>query len=120
MAKDDYDVLVYKILTYLYACLKGKTVFDCVVFRKAVAGDEVSEEYLQQILRMMQGEGLIEGLAFTHAWGADWILTSDISCASIKPEGIHYLTDNSKSKKIKQFILDSAGMVANLIKLLGL
>lgn len=120
MAKDDYDVIVYKILAYLYACLKGKTVFDTVVFRKAVVGDDVTEEYLQQILRMMLVEGLIEGLTFTHAWGNDWILISDYSSARIKPNGIHYLTDNGKAKKIKQAILDGAGIVANLIKLLAL
>ncbi|MBR1450547.1 MAG: hypothetical protein IJ591_02410 [Lachnospiraceae bacterium] len=27
-AKDDYNVIVFKILTYLYALLKGKEIFD--------------------------------------------------------------------------------------------
>ena len=36
MEKDDYEVLVFKILTYLYAILKRKQVFDNAVFTKAV------------------------------------------------------------------------------------
>lgn len=32
MAKDDYHVIVYKVLLYLYAVLKRKIVFDKISF----------------------------------------------------------------------------------------
>nr|DAM88885.1 MAG TPA: hypothetical protein [Caudoviricetes sp.] len=35
MAKDDYNVIVFKILTYLYAVLKRETVFDISKFKLA-------------------------------------------------------------------------------------
>ncbi|MCD8115945.1 MAG: YjcQ family protein [Oscillospiraceae bacterium] len=61
MAKDDYDVLVYKIIVYLYACMKRKIIFDEAVFFKTVGRGEVSEDYFTDVLRLMQDEKLIEG-----------------------------------------------------------
>ena len=28
MAKDDYDVIVYRVLVYFYACMKRKIMFE--------------------------------------------------------------------------------------------
>ncbi len=50
MAKDDYDTIVYKILLYLYACLKRKIVFDRTTFFKAIDKDAICDEYLADIL----------------------------------------------------------------------
>lgn len=36
MAKDDYDVIVYKVLVYYYACLKRRITFDKKVFEETV------------------------------------------------------------------------------------
>ena len=36
MAKDDYDVVVYRVLVYLYAVLKHKIIFEEATFRQAV------------------------------------------------------------------------------------
>lgn len=69
IAKDDYDVVVFKLLVYFYACLKRVTVFKQAEFDLITKKAGVDERYLLDILRMMQDEGLIEGLAFTKAWG---------------------------------------------------
>ena len=37
MAKDDYEVIVFKILTYLYACLKKGEPIDSRFFCPAVS-----------------------------------------------------------------------------------
>ena len=47
MAKDDYDFLVFKILTYLYACFRRRCHFETTAF--------------------MNREDLIEGLTFVNA-----------------------------------------------------
>ncbi|MST52605.1 YjcQ family protein [Hornefia butyriciproducens] len=69
MAKDDYNVVVFKILTYLYACLKMKALFEDNVFRQIIDKQQVSDEYLADILHIMTEEGLIVGLVFTMTWG---------------------------------------------------
>ena len=117
MAKDWYGVVVYKILLYLYACLKRRILFDKAVFRKAIGGEAVNEEYLVNIFRMMQEGGLIEGGVFTHAWGDTYILTSEESDFRITAAGIEYLEENDKMKKIGHFLMDRMDFIAGLISL---
>lgn len=45
MAKDDYDVIVYRLLVYLYGCLKRKITFDDAVFRETVRKNVDNDEY---------------------------------------------------------------------------
>lgn len=118
MAKDDYDVLVFKILTYLYACFKRKCSFEQVVFYKTLLPGDLAPEYLTDILRCMCDEGYITGLHFVRAWGGEYVLANGPEDMRITPAGIHYLKDNSKMQKIKNAILDAApGMLAELVKL---
>jgi hypothetical protein len=77
MAKDDYDVVVFKILTYLYACLKRKALFDDEVFKQLIDKQNVADEYLAEVLHMMSEERLISGLIFTKAWGTTYILSNN-------------------------------------------
>lgn len=117
MAKDNYDVVVYKVLLYLYACLKRKAVFDEATFRKTVGGDAVNDDYLDDVLHMMSQEGLIKGMAFTKAWGSTYMAISDPSDMKITVKGIQYLQDNDKMKKVENFLLESCDIVASLIQI---
>lgn len=120
MAKDDYDVIVYKILVYLYGCLKRKTVFSQEVFNKIIKRDSLNDDYLNDVIRMTQQEGLIEGASFVKAWGNIYIMTSDYSDLQITPTGIHCLKENSTAQKIKEALLESADTIAGLIGILML
>lgn len=118
MAKDDYDVIVYRVLVYLYACLKREILFDRAVFDATVKKDVDSETYFLAVLKMMQKEGLIEGLTFVDAWGGDSILLSDLSNASITSEGIHYLKENSVMRRVAEALKASVDIIANLADIL--
>lgn len=120
MAKDDYDVLVYKILVYLYACMRRKALFTKEGFAHAIQKDKIDEDYLTDVLRMMQGEGLIEGLTFVRAWGQVYILASGMDDISITSSGIRYLKENAASKQVKQALLDAIDPIASLIIALAL
>lgn len=115
MAKDDYDVIVYKILLYLYGVMKRKISFQEASFNMIVSRAEISEEYLADILRLMQSEGLIEGAAIVRAWGNDYVLAGDISEIAITAAGIRYLKENSAMKKIGVLLGKAPGTIANLI-----
>lgn len=65
MAKDDYNFLVFKILTYLYACFRRRCHFETTAFKNR--------------------EDLIEGLTFVNAWGNDYTLASDYADMFITP-----------------------------------
>lgn len=116
MAKDDYFVVVYKVLLYLYACFKRKVVFDIAVFLKSIKVD-ISESYFDNILRMMQKEGYIEGYKYKRVWGRDVIRISEYEQLEITQKGIEFLQDNSKMRKVKEFLLESVDAAASLINI---
>lgn len=120
MAKDDYHVIVYRILVYLYACMKRKIMFEEATFEAAVRKHVVSDEYFADILRMMQEEELIKGLLFVPAWGGDVILASDIDEARITPKGIRYLEENDKMKTIGEKLKESIDIISKLAAIIGL
>lgn len=118
MAKDDYDYLVFKILTYLYVCFRRGGHFETSTFLKKVISPEVSEDYLVDVLRFMTREELIDGLTFVKAWGNDYTLTNDYSDMEITPQGIRYLLNNDKMRQLKNTVLAGApGAIFDLVKL---
>lgn len=118
MAKDDYDYLVFKILTYLYVCFRRRGHFETSTFLKKVISSEVSEDYVIDVLRFMTREELIDGLNFVKAWGNDYTLINDYSDMQITPQGIRYLLDNDKMRQMKNNILEGApGAIFDLVKL---
>lgn len=106
MAKDDYHVIVYQILAYLYQCLKkGKTVegrnleHDSQFF-------QINREYWSYIMYNMDKQGLIEGITFIKIDGEELPMAVHLNDCRITPKGIEYLCDNSFMEKAKQFLKD--------------
>lgn len=54
MAKDDYDVLVFKILLYYYGVLKREIAYTDVSFKAAIKYKDISEEYLSDFIYIIQ------------------------------------------------------------------
>lgn len=113
MAKDDYDVIVYKVLVYYYACLKREIIFEKKVFEETVVKG-INQSYFNTVLYFMKEEGLITGLTFTNAWGGEHILISSLNDAEIAPDGIHYLKDNSKMKAVGEHLKEAVDVIAKL------
>ncbi|WP_130820091.1 hypothetical protein [Anaerococcus vaginimassiliensis] len=65
MSKDDYDVLVFKIILYYYGVLKRETAYTDVSFKAAIKYKDISEEYLSDFIYMIQEE-YISGMAFVR------------------------------------------------------
>ena len=117
MAKDDYDVLVFKILTYLYGVMQRKAFFSKEGLNKLFPED-ISEEYLLDVFRLMTASELIEGLSFVKVWGNEYVLSSDLEDMTITGDGVQYLLNNSKMCKIKAAFLKAApSAVVSLVKL---
>lgn len=120
MAKDDYEVVTYRILVYLYACMKRKIIFDETVFRKTVRRNVEDDSYFTDIIRLIQSEGLIENVAIIRAWGNEYIIASDLADMSITASGIRYLKENSRMKQIGEMLKESADMMVSLATKVGL
>lgn len=116
MAKDDYFVLVCKILCYLYSCLKSGKPVDLNYLSNQNKQFAVNDRYWNYILLTM-AEG--EYIRYVRAQpGDDYpevTLTEDVE---ITPKGIEYLQESSVMKKafsvIKE-IKDLGFSIAGLI-----
>ena len=108
MAKDDYYVIVYQILSYLYQCLKaGKDIDPEELMPGKLFG--INERYWLYILEHMQGEGLIEGFEKRRYINDQIIYETDK--IQITPAGIGYLLDNNFIKKAREFLKDVKSIV---------
>lgn len=110
MAKDDYYVIVYQILAYLYQCLKkGKDIdpkeisADCKMFR-------INEKYWGYIMVNMYKQGLIEGISLIEIDNYGYKVAR-LECCQITPVGIAYLNENSFIQKAKDLFKDVKDIV---------
>lgn len=99
MARDDYFVLVYKLLKILYLTLKSG---------KAVTNDELKKlsegiplDYWEYILKSLNEEGYITGIVPVNTLSGNSIKIINLQ---ITPKGIEYLQENSKMKKAGEFV----------------
>lgn len=117
MAKDDYHVIVYQILAYLYQCLKAGKDIDPQMLGKdseyfIVDGKALSDRYWCYILYQLQRMQLVDGIMFSgrvnnypYERPVRW------EKCMITPMGIEYLTDNSFLTKAKEFLKDAKAIV---------
>lgn len=99
MTKDDYYVIVYQILSYLYQCLKkGKDVDVSLLSPEKLFG--INEKYWLYIFENMQDEELIRGVEYKEYIGGTTFCIDDIQ---ITPTGIGYLSENRFIAKAEKF-----------------
>ncbi len=107
MARNDYHVIVYQILAYLYHCLKNGTEVDPEMIeydsRLIKAGNET---YWNYIIWNMYQSGLSDGITFVHLDDYRYPKPQELAKCQITPTGIEYLCDNSFMEKAKQFLKD--------------
>ena len=111
MAKNDYHVIVYQILAYLYHCLKTDTVVEAKNLEHNSQYFQIKYNYWRYIIYNMQKSGLIEGVAFIGRDGDDIPLPAQLDCCRITPAGIEYLCDNTFMEKAKQFLKDAKEII---------
>jgi hypothetical protein len=106
MAKDDYFVIAYRFLKYLYDCLKKSKKPNPDVVDGTFFG--VADDYWEYVIRHLTNDGYIEGAAFVPVLGLTNPRLSKIDRVAITPKGILYLEDNSAFSKIRGAVKDIA------------
>lgn len=104
MEKDDYFVVVYKILAYLYVILKEGRHPDPKLLQHDSKMLGINKLYWTYIMESLQDEGHIKGLDVTTMWGGDKMISGLESC-QITPAGIWYLMDDCTMEKVKDFLM---------------
>lgn len=110
MANDDYHVIVYQILAYLYTTLKEGIPVDpsMLEFQSKYLG--INQKYWQYIMENLLNDGYITGITITKAWGNEKIVSGLENC-QITPRGIEYVTDDRFMKKAVRFLKDVKSIV---------
>ncbi|AZN76471.1 hypothetical protein CXB72_04675 [Lactobacillus acidophilus] len=102
MAKDDYFVIAYKLLTILYVSLKsGKTISNDQLKQLS---EGIPFEYWEYILKSLNEECYVTGVISISSLSGDSIKITNLQ---ITPKGIEYLQDNSKMQKVKDFLKET-------------
>ncbi|MFM9413331.1 YjcQ family protein [Peptococcus simiae] len=102
MAKDDYHVIVYYLLSYLYDCLKKGRPVDKSIIRLEAYPEEIDPDYYRYILEHLLKDGLIEGVSIHEVPILGQRNASQLRGLDnmrITPAGIAYLQENSFMKK---------------------
>lgn len=105
MSRDDYHVLAYQLLSYLYDCLKAgeRPETRHVVWCKGDERTRINERYWNYILVHLRDAGYIEGLSFKRTAGSVHITPFVTPLLNITPQGIEYLEDDRMMQKARRF-----------------
>lgn len=102
MSRDDYFVLVYKILSYLYKCLKQAKKPNIDYLQPCTKDLPIEESYFNYIIEHMVKSNLIENVIIVPVDNAEPIIKIDESIR-ITPIGIEYLQENKMMKKASKY-----------------
>lgn len=102
MPANDYHVIVYQLLSYLYECLKEGQFPNIEALDKFRADKNINERYWDYILIHLLEDGLVEGASLVPIPGRDWPGIKYTRCFAITPDGIGYLVENSLMQKMKK------------------
>ena len=101
MAKNDYFVVVYRILTYLYACFQARECPNLSMFGPDAL--QIGQCYWTNIMESMSDDGLIKGIEIIQMPGSSGVKIVNLKITSA---GIEYLLDNGMMEKAKRILLD--------------
>lgn len=111
MAKDDYPVIVYQILSYLYNCLKKDVAVQTEWLLPQGKLFKINETYWRFVMYNLSTEGYIDGITLLKVWGEKYPLVEGLENTGITPAGIQYLTDNSFIKKATDLLKDTKSII---------
>ena len=102
MSNNDMHVLIYKILNYLYECLKKGIHVDLAEFIRDCNLENVSEQYWQSVIEELDQHGYIKGVIIKSTKTQKIVLLKDNF--GITLEGVEYLQENSMMSKVKDLL----------------
>lgn len=107
IAQNDYFVIVYRVLKYLYDCLKKGEKPE--VEYLATSTYSIPENYWAYILLSLINEEYVKGIVVNHT--KDGVIFGGLQEAVITPKGIEYLFENSLIEKAKRTLKEVKDMI---------
>lgn len=114
MKKDDYFVIVYRILAYLYECLKKGEKPSAEYLEHGTEAFPVNQIYWSCIVRSLQERGYIKGVHIIPVVGADDGVVEITPSVHITMEGVVFLQENSTFERVKKFLKEIKEIVPGI------
>lgn len=102
MAKDDYFVIAYRIMAYLYACLKAGEQPDFNIISADAL--DISQNYWEYITKHLYEDKYVEGVSLIPVTGRSTPAIKLNMDFMITPLGIDFLQSNSAMSKARNFL----------------
>ena len=116
MANDDYFVLAYKLLGYLYKCLKEGIRPEWDYMRPHTRDFPVAERYFLYVLENLTKDGHITGRVPVQSAGGA-VRFKETTGIRITPKGIAYLEENSMMRRASEFLGPAAEIFSGVAQL---
>lgn len=109
MAQDDMFVVMYKILAYLYDCMKKGVEPKGSML--AHDGDmlNIEQSYWARILKELADHGYVDGIVVIGTWQGDLIVKFNNPIVTM--EGVEFLQDNSKMQKVLKYLKEAKSVL---------
>lgn len=110
MSRDDYFVIAYRILAYLYKCFKAGEVPNDELFDAEAL--KISNGYWINVMESLHNEGYITGVLLIRSVGG----TSGVKITDLKitQKGIEFLQENSMMAKAKEFLVTAGTIISGI------
>ena len=105
MAHDDLHVLMYKVLAYLYDCMKtGKEPQKSMLSAEGPIFQGVPESYRVHVMREIELKGLVRGVIVRYADNTGTVVVDD-PCVTL--EGVGFMQENTMMRKSASFLKEA-------------
>ena len=105
MAHDDMHVLMYKVLAYLYSCMKsGREPDSAALKANGPIFEGVPESYRTKILMTLVERGYVTGIDVDGVDNARFAIPID---PEITFEGVEFMMENTMMRKALKFLQDA-------------
>ena len=103
MAQNDMYVVMYKILCYLYDCMKRDVEPDRDAFSHAALG--IPERYWTDIVRELHSKHFIRGVTVSPRGQSDFNVI--MNRPRVTMEGVEFMQENTMMAKAREFLVDT-------------
>lgn len=110
MAQNDMHVVVFKILSYIYDCMKNAQKVDVEAIGHEALG--IPEAYWTQIMRELCNRGYVTGIEVKFTTTRDYVHMPD---PKITLDGVEFLMDNKMMSKAAKLVADAGGFFASSV-----
>lgn len=111
MAKDDYHVIVYKILAYLYMRLKKGEPIEAEMLMYDGGLFQINREYWVYIIENLLEEGYIKGIS-NPTTGNGYYIREQLPACSITPKGINYVCNDPFMQEVVMYLKNAKDFTA--------